>query len=144
MARQADGFPSLFGTTVVLPGIGDVATLEALSVLAGDEELLTRTISRGHQLTGRPLADLVAMGSPQVSEQLSTQWRRRLAPDEITRGQPGHALAFDARNQPSWVALAPAHLAEPWVTLRGHDRTIASTEREAGRSVRAPALGRDR
>jgi type IV secretion system protein VirD4 len=139
---QADGFPSLFGTTVVLPGIGDVATLEALSVLAGDEELLTRTISRGHTLTGHPFADLVAMGSPQVSEQLSTQWRRRLAPDDITRGQPGHALAFDARNQPSWIALAPAHVAEPWVTLRGHDRTIASTDRDTGRSVGAHGFGR--
>ena len=36
---HADGFPSLFGTTVVLPGIGDVRTLEALSALAGDEEI---------------------------------------------------------------------------------------------------------
>jgi hypothetical protein len=82
------------------------------------------------------------MGSPQVSEQLSTQWRRRLAPDDITRGQPGHALAFDARNQPSWIALAPAHVAEPWVTLRGHDRTIASTDRDTGRSVGAHGFGR--
>lgn len=141
---QADGFPSLFGTTVVLPGIGDVATLEALSVLAGDEELLTRTVSRGHTLTGRPFADLMAMGTPQVSEQLSTQWRRRLAPDDITRGQSGHALAFDSRNQPSWIALAPAHLAEPWVTLRGRDRTVAPTERDTGRTVGVPGLGLDR
>ena len=37
----ADGFLSLFGTTVVLPGIGDVRTLEALSALAGEEELPT-------------------------------------------------------------------------------------------------------
>ena len=29
----AEGFLSLFGTTVVLPGIGDVRTLEALSAL---------------------------------------------------------------------------------------------------------------
>ncbi len=35
----ADGFLSLFGTTVVLPGIGDVHTLEALSALAGEEEV---------------------------------------------------------------------------------------------------------
>ncbi len=44
---RADGFASLFGTTVVLPGIGDVATLDALSTLAGDEELVVRTVSAG-------------------------------------------------------------------------------------------------
>ena len=32
----AEGFFSLFGTTVVLPGIGDVRTLEAISSLAGE------------------------------------------------------------------------------------------------------------
>src|SRR5580704_2625127 len=42
----ADGFLSLFGTTVVLPGIGDVRTLEALSTLAGEEEVTTRSINR--------------------------------------------------------------------------------------------------
>ena len=41
----ADGFFSLFGTTVVLPGIGDVRTLEALSALAGEEEVRTRSVS---------------------------------------------------------------------------------------------------
>ena len=41
----ADGFLSLFGTTVVLPGIGDVRTLEALSALAGEEEVRTRSVS---------------------------------------------------------------------------------------------------
>ena len=136
---QADGFPSLFGTTVVLPGIGDVATLEALSVLAGDEELVTRSVSRGQVSTGRPVADLLAVGRPTTGEQWSTQWRRRLAPDEITRGQAGHALAFDARNQPSWVPLAPAHLAEPWVTLRGPERTLDAPCRDAG-----PGIGRPR
>jgi len=43
--QKADGFLSLFGTTVVLPGIGDVKTLETLSVLAGDHEVQTRSIS---------------------------------------------------------------------------------------------------
>ncbi len=56
---RADGFPSLFGTTVVLPGIGDVRTLEALATLAGDEEIPTRTVSVGRTLTDHPLADLV-------------------------------------------------------------------------------------
>ena len=41
----AEGFLSLFGTTVVLPGIGDVRTLEALSALGGEEEVATRSVS---------------------------------------------------------------------------------------------------
>ena len=141
---QADGFPSLFGTTVVLPGIGDVATLDALSVLAGEEELVTRSVSRGQLSTGRPLTDLLSHARAQTGEQLSTQWRRRLAPDEISRGRPGSALAFDARNQPSWVTLAPAHRAEPWVTLRGHDRRLESVTRDPAPAIgpRQPELGR--
>lgn len=118
----ADGFPSLFGTTVVLPGIGDVRTLESLSVLSGDHELVTRSVSRGQSLSDRPFGDLLSGGRPQVGEQISTVWRRRLAPDEITRGMPGSAIAFDHRNQPTWVPLAPAHLAEPWRTLTSIDR----------------------
>ncbi len=126
---QADGFPSLFGTTVVLPGIGDVRTLDALSVLSGDHELVSRSVSRGRTLSDRPFGDLITGGRPQVGEQLSAQWRRRLTPDQITRGVPGGALTFDRRNQPSWIPLAPAHTTEPWRTLtafgRAHEREVA-------------------
>ena len=122
---RADGFPSLFGTTVVLPGIGDVRTLEALSVLAGDHELLTRSVSRGRAMGDHPFGDLVTGGRMQWGEQLSTQWRRRLPPDHITRGVDGGALAFDHRNQPDWIPLAPAHRSEPWRTLLTHDRQLS-------------------
>jgi hypothetical protein len=114
---EAEGFPSLFGATLVLPGIGDVRTLEALSTLAGDEEIATRSVSSGRAPSGHPVADIVTGGSHHVGESASTQWRRRLPPDLITRGSPGLALAFDQRNQPAWVQLAPAHSAEPWKTL---------------------------
>jgi len=132
---QADGFPSLFGTTVVLPGIGDVRTLEALSVLSGDHELVTRSVSRGRTLSDRPLGDLVTGGRPQVGEQLSAVWRRRLTPDQITRGVPGGALTFDRRNQPSWIPLAPAHTTEPWRSLTAPGRVIGrGADRERSRS----------
>jgi len=68
-------------------------------------------------MSDRPFGDLVSGGRPQVGEQVSTVWRRRLAPDEITRGVPGGALTFDRRNQPTWVRLAPAHVVEPWRSL---------------------------
>ena len=92
--EHADGFPSLFGCTVVLPGIGDVRTLEALSSLAGDEEIPTRTVSAGRTPSDHVMADLVTGGRPQLGESMSTQWRRRLPIDVIAQGAPGHALAF--------------------------------------------------
>ena len=145
----ADGFPSLFGTTVVLPGIGDVRTLESLSVLSGEHELVTRSVSRGRSLSDRPFGDLLSGGRPQVGEQVSTVWRRRLAPDEITRGVPGGALTFDRRNQPTWVRLAPAHVVEPWRSLtslgRGAERNrVVEADRQKDRTTglgKAAALG---
>jgi type IV secretion system protein VirD4 len=138
---QAEGFPSLFGTTVVLPGIGDVRTLEALSVLSGDEELLTRSVSRGRTLSDGPWGDLLAGGRSQAGEQVSSTWRRRLAPDLIGRGLPGHALAFDRRNRAGWIPLAPAHRTEPWRSLTAHDRERSRTVPAIGRDGPGPALG---
>jgi type IV secretion system protein VirD4 len=142
--NRADGFPSLFGTTVILPGIGDVRTLEALSALAGDEELATRTISAGRSLTGRPLADFITGGRPQYGESVSTQWRRRLPVDVIAQGMPGHALAFDERNRPTWVPLAPSHLVEPWRSLRGssHERGNIQQRSHSRSFDRSQDLGR--
>jgi type IV secretory pathway TraG/TraD family ATPase VirD4 len=148
---QADGFPSLFGTTVVLPGIGDVRTLEALSALAGEEEIATRTLSAGQMPSDRPLADLLSGGRPQRGLSVSTQWRRRLPVDLIARGMDGHALAFDNRNRPGWVRLTPAHSMEPWRSLQtiGRDGPVAghgpvgrtpTGRRPPGRE--APDLGR--
>ena len=137
-SARADGFPSLFGTTVVLPGIGDVRTLEALSALAGEEELPSRTVSAGQTLTDRPFVDLVTGGRPQHGESVTTQWRRRLPVDVITRGTPGHAVAFDERNRPTWIPLAPSHVVEPWRSLRGlgherrHDRRVPDITHHGG------------
>ncbi len=121
---HADGFPSLFGTTVVLGGIGDVGTLRALSALAGEEEIPTRTLSAGRSMTGHPFTDLLTGGRPQFGESVSTQWRPRLPVDAITRGRVGHALSFDQRNEPTWITLTPSHTDEPWCTLRGLDRAV--------------------
>lgn len=114
---HADGFPSLFGTTVVLAGIGDVRTLESVSVLAGEEEIGTRSRSIGRTATDRPFADLIAGGRPSITDAVATRSRRRLPPDLIARGMPGRALALDERNRAGWVPLAPYYLAEPWRSL---------------------------
>ena len=140
---RAEGFPSLFGTTVVLAGIGDVATLQGLSILAGEEEIPTRTVSAGRTLTDHPLTDLLSGGRPQYGESVSTQWRPRLPPDAIARGHIGHALAFDHRNQPSWVPLTPSHLDDPWRALRALDRGMdRGAERALGHQVDRGAADR--
>ena len=148
---QADGFPSLFGTTVVLPGIGDVRTLEALSVLSGDHELVVRSVSRGRAAVGPSRStDLLARGRIQTGEQLVTQWRRRLAPDEITRGRPGHALAFGAA-QPAAVVPARPGPRRRAVAKPPHTRALPrrSPAREARTAPRhsgglGPLTGRAR
>ncbi len=120
---SADGFPSLFGTTVVLPGIGDVRTLEALSLLVGEHAVAAPSSSRG--VTPADPTWTGVLGGPRLHHgtATSTQWRRRLPPDVIARGAPGHALAFDERQQAAWVPLAPSHRCEPWRTLRAPART---------------------
>jgi type IV secretory pathway TraG/TraD family ATPase VirD4 len=118
---HAEGFPSLFGTTVVLPGIGDVRTLDALSLLGGEEELLVRSASVGRSPSDRPFADLFTGGRTQFGSTVSTQWRRRLPVDVIAQGAFGYALAFDERNRATWIPLAPSHSTEPWRSLRRTD-----------------------
>jgi hypothetical protein len=132
---EAEGFPSLFGCTVVLPGIGDVRTLEALSTLAGDEEIASRSVSTGRAPSGHPVSDMVTGGRHHVGESATTQWRRRLPVDLIARGSPGLALSFDDRNQPSWIRLAPAHAVDPWKTLTEAGRTHRRQSRRLDQGI---------
>jgi len=104
---EADGFLSLFGTTLVLPGIADIATLEALSTLSGDVELPSHTVGMTQGADGR--------GRGSVST--TTVVRRRLPPDVVARGLPGAALAIDGRRRMGWVRLTPAHRDQPWRDL---------------------------
>ncbi len=121
----AEGFPSLFGYTLVLPGIGDVATLRALSALAGDHE--ERRVSLSHPLpaptTGaRALARRLLLGPdpagrPRPTRTLAPVHRPRLPVDVLARGQPGHAVLVDPRNRLTTVRLTPWFAAEPWRSL---------------------------
>jgi hypothetical protein len=49
----ADGFLSLFGTTVVLRGIADTSTLRDISALAGERDRAATTVSRSVDRWGR-------------------------------------------------------------------------------------------
>jgi len=141
----ADGFLSLFGTTVVLGGIGDVRTLEALSALAGEHEVHTRSVSApvsgpggmGAVLTRMVLGPRSVRGEPGPTVTTSTVMRRRLPVDVVARGEPGMALVVDERNQMGWVGLTPWFATEPW-------RSVAlGPERGLRLPVRAPGTGRD-
>ncbi len=110
----ADGFLSLFGTTVVLPGIADTTTLRDLSALAGDHSVRAETLSRSVGPWGRirPSTTLASTHEP------------RLPVDAIARGRPGHAHVLGPDKAMAEVALTPAHLRAPWRQLvtpgRGH------------------------
>jgi type IV secretion system protein VirD4 len=113
--HEADAFVSLFGTTVVLPGIADLVTLDALSAIGGDAEVVTHSVS----VTARDRLH----GRAPVTRSAATTLRRRFPVDTIARGAPGSALVVDARNRLGWVTLTPAHRTLPWRDLLGPART---------------------
>jgi type IV secretion system protein VirD4 len=117
---QADGFVSLFPTTLVLPGIADPSTLRLIQDLSGKEEALVESTSVGRDGRGKTTA----------GRSLSRRHDPALELDAIARGHAGHALLIDARNDVGWVELTPSWRDEPWRSL--------VTER------RVPDLGRER
>lgn len=121
----ADGFLSLFGTTVVLPGIGDIHTLRTISELAGEREELDRSVSSTlptARTVPRAVARRLLLGPSAIDERSrrppSVTWRksarRRLPIDDAAHGRPGRALVIDRRKQMHWVELTPWFATEPW------------------------------
>ena len=118
----ADGFLSLFGTTVVLRGIADTTTLRDISALAGEHEVPVTTVSRS---VGR-------WGRVHRSASVATAPRARLPVDAVAHGAAGQALVLGPDKEIRRVSLTPAHESAPW-----RDQVPA---RETGRD--APAWGR--
>src|ERR1700722_3815845 len=111
---QADGFLTLFGTKLILPGIADPRTLDAISTMLGeyDRQVVSQT---------RPPPSLLSTlggnnGGTQQGTTVSTQRTRLLSPGEIANIPSGYALHLDGV-QWELVALTPAHRFEPWRTL---------------------------
>ena len=104
---QADGFLTLFGSKLILPGVADPRTLEAVSTMLGeyDRQMVSETRTR-----------VPGQWSPQKGETVSTQRTRVLSPGEVANIPAGKALHLDGVR---WelVTLTPAHLREPWRTL---------------------------
>lgn len=102
----ADGFLTLFGDKLLLTGIADTKTLEAVSVALGEYDRRVVSHTRG---------SMFATGS-QRTQTVSTQRTRVLSPGEIARLPTGQALHLDGLH---WelIELTPAHRTEPWRTL---------------------------
>lgn len=111
----ADGLLSLFQTKLVLDGIADTRTLEALSVALGeyDRQTVSRTVGYN-----RPdlLETRGGVGSHSRSVSYSTQRQRVLSPGDIASLPEGRGLLLQGVR---WqlVRLAPWHSCEPWRTL---------------------------
>ena len=104
--EQADGFLTLFGTKLILPGIADTKTLEAVSMTLGeyDRQVVSNTRTRvpGHGV--------------QRAKTRSTLRTPVMSPGEIAGIPAGRALHLDGVSS-EVLTLTPAHRSEPWRTL---------------------------
>jgi len=109
----ADGFLSLFQTKLILTGIADSRTLEAISLALGeyDRRLVSYTL-------GRSQAEKLFPPSGTSSESVSyhTQRHRTLPPGEIARLPKGHGLLLRGTH---WglLRLTPWHHTQPWTAI---------------------------
>ncbi|HEY2213781.1 MAG TPA: type IV secretory system conjugative DNA transfer family protein [Acidimicrobiales bacterium] len=108
----ARGFLSIFGATVVMPGIADPETLRTLSALGGDMEVATTTISQS----------VGAHGRIRPSSSVSTVRVPRYPMDVIAHGDPGYARVLDHNRRFSDVQLTPAHASSPWRDMTTPER----------------------
>jgi type IV secretory pathway TraG/TraD family ATPase VirD4 len=124
--READGFLSLFGTKLVFPGIGDTRTLEAVSLLAGEHEVPTTSITRGPRRTGLG-------GFARGTTRTVSMRKDRILP--VDGAEPG------------FLQMTPWYSSSPWReavidgrarVLERHGAVISATP------VRAVTSGRDR
>ncbi|WP_222595808.1 type IV secretory system conjugative DNA transfer family protein [Cellulomonas aerilata] len=111
----AEGFLSLFGTKVVFPGIGDRATLEALSMMVGDWDRPYLVFNTG---TGTTTTYGIPTGRTQAQSNNdswthSTQREARVSAAEISNIPPGHALLVRSGHW-SLVETTPYYSAAPW------------------------------
>ena len=113
--HQADGFLTLFGTKLILPGIADTKTLEAISVMLGEYD--RQVVAHNQPRVG--IGDVLLGGRhplPKSSTTYSTQRTRVLSPGEIANIPTGRGLHLDGVSR-ELITLTPAHAQEPWRTL---------------------------
>jgi type IV secretory pathway TraG/TraD family ATPase VirD4 len=111
--HQADALLSLFQTKLILSGIADPRTLEAISLALGEYDRDTVSQTLGHSEAQKWL------GSPPThSDTVSyhTQRQRVLTPGEVARLPDRHALLLQG-NDWGAIRLTPWHQTEPWRSI---------------------------
>ena len=118
----AEGFLTLFGTKVILSGMSDVRTLEALSTLVGkiDTTVESRTSSRP-----------IGRFRRQTSRTTTTRSEPRLSVDAIARPPSGTAVVYNGAHA-ARVTLTPHFRSSPWreATGRFEDRSRSRRDHE--------------
>jgi type IV secretion system protein VirD4 len=116
----ADGFLSLFGVKVILPGIGDLRTLELVSRLAGEGDVPVRSVSRRPWWSGR-------QGGRTVS--WTSRRQPRLPVEAVSHLAPGTAVVISGPAPPQLLRLTPWYtsgpFASPRVSLEGRGRRLS-------------------
>jgi type IV secretion system protein VirD4 len=100
----ADGFLSLFPSTLVLPGIADRFTLEMLQKLAGRVRVASPVVQTGPK--GRP-----------GGHSLSWPEQDRVSIAELANGRVGYALGIDSTKRMYWIEMTPAHRDKRFLSL---------------------------
>lgn len=98
--HQADGFLTLFATTLLLPGVADPVTLQTVTTLAGKVD--------------RPQHSVTKKGPFAIHSTASTRPLPLLPENLVAHGKPAHALHLRGA-YPTWLRLTPWHR-EPWLT----------------------------
>jgi type IV secretory pathway TraG/TraD family ATPase VirD4 len=110
----AEGFLSLFQTKLVLGGVADTRTLEAISLVLGeyDRHLISHTAGRSQSHA------LLAPHTDSEGVSYGTQRQRLLSAGEVHRLPDGHGLVLHGTR---WglVRLQAAHRCEPWAGVVG-------------------------
>ena len=117
-ADAADGFLSLFQTKLILNGIADTRSLEAISIALGEYDRDTVN----HSLDRSDPQEWFSADTHSDTVSYQTQRQRILTPGEIARLPDGQGLLLQGAD---WqlLGLTPWHRSEPWKTAG----TVAST-----------------
>jgi len=134
----ADGFLSLFQTKLVLGGVGDPRTLEAISVVLGeyDRPMVSRNAGTSRSHTGWG-GQTTTTDSESYTYQTVRQ--RRVPPGEIAAVRKGSGLLIRGASS-TLIRTTPYYQQAPWSTIvelpaRSQSRYISETEARQARQA---------
>jgi len=134
----ADGFLSLFQTKLVLGGVGDPRTLEAISVVLGeyDRPMVSRNAGTSRSHTGWG-GQTTTTDSESLTYQTVRQ--RRVPPGEIAAVRKGSGLLIRGASS-TLIRTTPYYQQAPWSTIaelpaRGESRYISDAEARHARQA---------